>query len=188
MDLLPDVTVGCEVCQGQRFQPRVLECLLEGRNIAEVLDSTVAAAARFLAQDRALAKPLQALEEVGLGYLRLGQEGQALSLGETQRLRLAGLLSATKGHPAAILLDEPTRGLGFEDVDRLVTVLRKLARAGHLVVVVEHALEFIAAADWVIDLGPEAGPGGGLIVAQGPPQALIACTASYTGRALAAHT
>ncbi len=141
-------------------------------------------ALQLFGQDRALAQPLRALCDIGLGYLRLGQEGRTLSTGELQRLRLAGLGA---GKATALLLDEPSRGLGFEDVDRLLGVLRGLARAGHLVVVVEHDLDFIAGADWVIDLGPEGGPGGGGIVAQGSPQALAGLAASHTGRALMAR-
>ena len=128
------------------------------------------------------------MAEIGLGYLCLGQEAQALSAGESQRLRLAGLLPASPARPLAILLDEPTRGLGFADVDRLVDALRKLAGAGHLVVAVEHDLDFVAAADWVIDLGPGAGPGGGRSVAEGPPARLAAVAASLTGQALALRT
>ena len=187
MDLLPDVIVGCEVCQGQRFQAHVLECRIDGKTIAEILDASVMEASRFFAKERALAPSLQALCEIGLGYLRLGQEARALSAGEFQRLRLAGVLAVSPGRCAAILLDEPSRGLGFEDVDRLAGVLHTLARAGHLVVVVEHDLDLIAAADWVIDLGPEAGPGGGRIVAQCPPRDLVGIAASHTGRALSAR-
>jgi len=187
LDLLPDVTVGCEVCRGQRFQSHVLDCRLLGRSIAELLEATVTEALDLFAGDRLLGPPLRALQELGLGYLRLGQEGGTLSAGESQRLRLAGLLGGKLAGRAAVLLDEPTRGLGFEEVDRLVESLRELARAGHLVVVVEHDLDFIAAADWVIDLGPGAGPNGGRIVAQGPPGNLPACVESPTGRALAAR-
>ena len=185
MDLLPDVTVGCETCQGRRFQPEVLECHLEGRSITDVLEASVAELAGHYSGDALLAKPLKALDEVGLGYLRLGQEGSALSEGERQRLRLAGLISAPPKGRAAILLDEPTRGMGFEDVDRLVVVLRRLAKAGHLVVAVEHDLDFIAGSDWVVDLGPEGGTGGGQLVVAGPPDTVLSCSASFTGQALA---
>ncbi len=188
MDLLPDVVVGCEVCQGRRFQPVVLECLVEGRTIADMLDTSVEEAARLFAKDRALGPPLRAILDIGLGYLRLGQESRSLSAGEHQRLRLAELLATSADRPVAILLDEPTRGLGFEDVDRLVGALRRLAAAGHLVVAVEHDLHFISRSDWVIDLGPEAGPGGGCVVAQCPPGALIEVAASHTGQALRARS
>ncbi|WP_157492221.1 ATP-binding cassette domain-containing protein [Geothrix fermentans] len=187
MDLLPDVVVGCETCQGRRFKPEVLACRLEGRNIAGLLEASVAELAAVFAKDARLSGPLRALEEIGLGYLRLGQEGSALSEGERQRLRLAGLLAAPPERWAALLMDEPTRGLGFEDVDRLAAALRRLAADGHLVVAVEHDLDFIAQSDWVIDLGPEGGSGGGRIIAEGPPEALRACPVSHTGRALAAR-
>jgi excinuclease ABC subunit A len=185
MDLLPDVTVGCEACLGRRFKPEVLACLLEGRSIAEVLEASLTDLLGFFSKDPALAKPLTALNDVGLGYLRPGQQGSTLSAGERQRLRLAGLLAAPPQGRAAVLLDEPTRGLGFEDVDHLVTTLRKLAKAGHLVVAVAHDLDLIASSDWVIDLGPEGGGGGGRVLVEGPPAALLACPASDTGHALA---
>jgi excinuclease ABC subunit A len=187
MDLLPDVVVGCETCQGQRFQPHVLACRLAGKTITEVLEASVDEALSLFAEDRIFVPPLQALAAIGLGYLRLGQEARTLSAGEFQRLRLAGLLAEKPGGRLAILLDEPTRGLACEDVDRLLAGLRKLAEAGHLVVVVEHDLGLIARADWIIDLGPEAGPEGGRIVVQGPPAALVHAGASYTGQALAAR-
>lgn len=185
MDLLPDIKVGCEVCLGQRFRPEVLEVRVEGRHIAEVMDSTVAELVEPFAGDARLAIHLRALNEIGLGYLRLGQEGGTLSEGERQRLRLAGLLAEPRKGSVAILLDEPTRGMGVEDVDRLVATLRRLAREGHLVVAVEHDLDFIAACEWVIDLGPEGGAGGGRVVVEGSPEWVAACAESYTGQELA---
>jgi excinuclease ABC subunit A len=185
MDLLPNVTVGCDVCQGKRFKPEVLECLLEGRNIAEMLDASVAELAEHFAQDPLLASSLKALNEIGLGYVRLGQEGGTLSAGERQRLRLAKLLAKPDAEKVAILLDEPTRGLGFEDVDRLLVTLHRLAAKGHLIVAVEHDLDFIASSDWIIDLGPEGGDGGGRVVVQGTPEQVATYTKSYTGKALA---
>jgi len=185
MDLLPDVTVGCEACGGQRFRPEVLECLLEGRSMAALLETGVAELAVAFARDGLLSGPLRALVDIGLGYLRLGQEGAALSEGERQRLRLSQLLSHPPEGRVAILLDEPTRGLGFEDVDRLVAALRRLARAGHLVVAATHDLEVIRACDWLVDLGPEGGAAGGRLVVAGPPGTVSAHLASHTGRALA---
>jgi excinuclease ABC subunit A len=185
MDLLPDVTVGCEACLGTRFRPEILECRLEGQTIAEVMDATVAEWLQRCAGDALLAQPLEALRAVGLGYLKLGQEGATLSEGERQRLRLASLLAEQGQGPQAILLDEPTRGLGFEDVDHLVVALRGLAAAGHLVVAVEHDLAFIHACDWVIDLGPEGGEAGGLVLVEGTPEQVMACGESHTGQALA---
>ncbi len=185
MDLLPDVTVGCETCGGRRFRPEVLGCLLDGRSIADLLEASVAELAGVFAADRTLAKPLGALMDVGLGYLRLGQEGANLSEGELQRLRLADLLADPLAGRAAILLDEPTRGLGFEDLDRLAAQLHRLAQAGHLVVAVTHDLDLIQASDWIIDLGPEGGEAGGWIVVEGTPETVRACAVSYTGQALA---
>jgi excinuclease ABC subunit A len=168
MDLLPDVTVGCEICGGRRFSEEVLACRWEGRSITDVLDAPLREANAWFTNDRDLAAPLRALAEIGLGYLRLGQEGTTLSAGERQRLRLARLLMEPPAAPVALLLDEPTRGLGFEDVDRLLRALHQLADAGHLVVVVEHHADFLAAADWVVELGPEGSAGGGRIVRAGP--------------------
>jgi len=185
MDLLPDVTLGCEDCQGRRFQPEVLACRVGGLSIAETLETTVQDLARRFQADRAIAPALQALADIGLGYLTLGQEAAALSAGEAQRLRLAGLLAKAGAGRSAVLLDEPTRGLGSGEVDRLREALGRLARAGHLVVAVEHNLDFIAGADWIIDLGPEGGTGGGAVVVQGPPAAVAACAESLTGQALA---
>jgi excinuclease ABC subunit A len=185
MDLLPDVTVGCEACGGRRFRPDVLGCTVRGYDMAEALDAPIGQVVERFGADAAIGGPLTALVDLGLGYLRLGQEAASLSAGELQRLRLAMLLARAGAAPTAILLDEPTRGLGFEDVDRLVAALHRLADAGHLVVVVEHDLDLIAAADWVIDLGPEGGDGGGRIVAEGPPELVRGTAASHTGRALA---
>jgi excinuclease ABC subunit A len=166
MDLLPDVTVGCETCGGRRFSDDVLACRLEGRSVTDVLDAPVGEAAPWFAS-RAIAAPLEALCEIGLPYLRLGQEAAALSSGERQRLRLARLLVAPHAGRTAILLDEPTRGLGFEDVDRLLGALDHLAAQGHLVAVVEHHRDVLAAADWLVELGPEGGARGGRIVRSG---------------------
>ncbi|HEX9081351.1 MAG TPA: hypothetical protein VF768_03675, partial [Holophagaceae bacterium] len=184
MDLLPDVTVGCEACEGRRFRPEVLACRLHGRTLAEFLEATVGELGPILEGDPNLAPPLKALREVGLGYLRLGQEGSALSEGERQRLRLASLLADPFCGRTAILLDEPTRGLGFEDAARLADTLRSLAQSGHLVVTVTHDLGFIAASDWILDLGPEAGEAGGRLLVSGPPDAVRACPDSFTGQAL----
>jgi excinuclease ABC subunit A len=185
MDLLPDVVVGCDVCQGRRFKPEVLACLLNGRSLADLLDACVADLAEVFRGDGPFAKSFDGLLDVGLGYLRLGQEGAALSEGERQRLRLARLLADPPRGRVAILLDEPTRGLGFEDVDRLGRALQRLAGQGHLVVVVEHDLDFISACHWVIDLGPEGGARGGRTLVEGTPGAVAACAASHTGQALA---
>jgi excinuclease ABC subunit A len=168
MDLLPDVAVGCETCGGRRFSENVLACLVEGRSITDMLDAPLRESMAWFEKDRALAARLRALVDIGLGYLHLGQGGTTLSSGERQRLRLARLLAEPHAAPIALLLDEPTRGLGFEDVERLVKALHGLADAGHLVVVAEHHADLLAAADWVVELGPEGGAGGGRIVRMGP--------------------
>ena len=167
MDLLPDVTTGCEACGGRRFTDGVLACFLDGRTITDLLDATVSDAAAWFASHSAVALPLAALRDLGLGYLRLGQEGTTLSSGERQRLRLARLLSAPRPGRVAVLLDEPTRGLGLDDVDRLLAALGRLAGEGHLVVAVEHHAAVLAAADRIVELGPEGGERGGRIVRTG---------------------
>jgi excinuclease ABC subunit A len=164
MDLLPDVTVGCEACLGRRFSDDVLACRLDGRSVTDLLDAPVADAAAWFAGTPGIAAPLEALRDAGLGYLRAGQDGATLSSGERQRLRLARLLAAPRPGRVAVLLDEPTRGLGLDDVDRLLGVLDRLAAEGHLVVVVEHHPAVLAAADRVIELGPEGGERGGRVV------------------------
>ena len=186
MDLLPDVTVGCDVCAGRRFLPEVLACQIDGRSITDILEASVAEVSSWFADDATIAKVLSAVCDLGLGYLQVGQDAATLSAGELQRVRLAMLLQTPPANPVALLLDEPTRGLGFEDVDRLISALRRLAAAGHMVVVVEHDLDLIAGSDWVIDLGPEGGDSGGRIVAQGSPQDIMRAEESHTGRALAA--
>lgn len=161
----------------------MLECRLDGLTIAETLAASVAEQAARAGSEPGLA----ALLDVGLGYLRLGQEGATLSAGERQRLRLAMLLARPRRPRSAILLDEPTQGLGWEEVDRLGEALRRLAQEGHLVVAVEHDTRFIAGCDWVVDLGPEGGAGGGRMVVAGTPEQVAACPGSHTGRALAAR-
>jgi excinuclease ABC subunit A len=187
MDLLPDVTIGCEACGGRRFGGRVLECKLDGSDLAQLLETPIGEVVSRFENDAELTASLGALRDLGLSYLRLGQEAQTLSAGELQRLRLGLLLGSADQRKVAVLLDEPTRGLGLEDVDRLVANLRLLVDAGHLVVVVEHNLDLIAAADWIIDLGPEGGEGGGRLVVEGPPALVQECRESHTAVALAAR-
>ncbi len=169
MDLLPDVTAGCEACGGRRFSDDVLACLLDGRTVTDFLDATVSDAAAWFASHPGIAVSLAALRDLGLGYLRVGQEGTTLSSGERQRLRLARLLSAPRPGRVAVLLDEPTRGLGLDDVDRLLAALGRLAGEGHLIVAVEHHAAVLAAADRVVELGPDGGDRGGRIVGRGAP-------------------
>jgi excinuclease ABC subunit A len=185
MDFLPDVWVPCDECGGRRFQPGVLECRLDGRSIADVLALTVAEARDAFAAVSSIARPLAALVDLGLGYLGLGQGADTLSGGERQRLLLATEVLRGKTGPTLFLFDEPTTGLHAADVSRLLQVFNGLIESGHSVVVAEHNVEVIRAADWVIDLGPEGGDGGGRVVAMGTP-ADVAASGSWTGRALAA--
>ena len=188
MVFLADVSVPCEVCGGARFKPDVLEIRFRGRNIREVLDLTVDEAIRFFIRQDRLGETLWQLQRVGLGYLRLGQSATTLSGGEAQRLKIARELARGAGGKTRIyLLDEPTTGLGAGEVARLTGVLRQLTEAGHTVVVVEHNLDVIASADWVVDLGPEAAGEGGRIVAEGPPESIATRPESHTGRFLARH-
>jgi excinuclease ABC subunit A len=191
MDFLPDVWVSCEDCGGRGYGPEVLACTVDGRSIADVLAMRPAVARAFVdgldipARARqVITGGVEALERVGLGYVSLGQATNTLSGGERQRLVLAVALAGRVASPALYLLDEPTTGLHTDDVRHLIGVLDGLVSDGHTVIVVEHHLDVIAAADWVIDLGPEGGAGGGCLVAEGPPSAIARCDVSWTGRAL----
>ncbi|MBI4582421.1 MAG: excinuclease ABC subunit UvrA [Planctomycetes bacterium] len=185
MELLPPVEIPCEECQGKRFNRETLEVLYRGRSIAEVLGLTVEEARDFFHDQPGIAKILERLQQLGLGYLQLGQPASALSGGEAQRLRLARELERPDGGRTLYLLDEPTTGLHFDDLARLLAALQELVNRGSTVLVVEHNLEMVQAADWVIDLGPESGEAGGEVVAEGPPEQIAAAPRSHTGRALA---
>lgn len=186
MDFLPDVWMICEACGGRRYGLPVLACTIDGASMADVLEMTIDHAYAAFARRRAVAAPLCALRDVGLGYLRVGQPTRTLSGGERQRLTLGSALVDGAAAPTLYLFDEPTRGLHADDVDRLLGVFDRLVAAGHSLVVVEHNLDVIRHADWVIDLGPEGGAAGGRLVVAGPPAAIAACAASHTGRALSA--
>jgi excinuclease ABC subunit A len=185
MHFLPDLFVTCEVCRGRRYNRETLEILYKGRSIADVLEMSVEEALELLGSVPAVARPLQTLFDVGLGYVHLGQAGTTLSGGEAQRIKLARELSRTSHGRSLYLLDEPTTGLHFADVERLLDVLGRLVERGNTVVVIEHHLDVVKCADWVIDLGPEGGEKGGEIVAEGPPEAIARHPRSHTGRALA---
>jgi excinuclease ABC subunit A len=172
------------VCHGRRYNRETLEVRYKGRNIHEVLDMTVAEAAEFFSAVPAIARKLQTLIDVGLGYLRLGQSATTLSGGEAQRVKLSLELSKRDTGRTLYILDEPTTGLHFHDIRLLLDVLHRLRDAGNTVVVIEHNLEVIKTADWVVDLGPEGGDGGGCIVAEGTPESIAANKGSYTGRYL----
>ncbi|HTJ06128.1 MAG TPA: excinuclease ABC subunit UvrA, partial [Caldimonas sp.] len=184
MHFLPDVYVPCDVCHGRRYNRETLEILYKGRNITEVLELTVEDAHAFFSAVPAIARKLQTLLDVGLGYIRLGQSATTLSGGEAQRVKLALELSKRDTGRTLYILDEPTTGLHFADIDLLLKVLHALRDAGNTVVVIEHNLDVIKTADWIVDLGPEGGAGGGRIVATGTPEDIAATDASFTGRYL----
>jgi excinuclease ABC subunit A len=181
MHFLPDVYVTCEVCGGRRYNRETLEVRFKGRNIAEILDLTVAEALEFLGSIPAVRQRLEALREVGLEYVRLGQPATTLSGGEAQRVKLARELARRATGRTLYLLDEPTTGLHFEDVRRLLEVLGRLVDSGNTVLLIEHNLDVVKSADHVIDLGPEGGVRGGTIVARGTPEEVAACDRSHTG-------
>jgi excinuclease ABC subunit A len=184
MHFLPDVYVECEVCHGQRYNRETLDITYKGKNIADVLDMTVDEAARFFRNVPSISEKLNSLLDVGLGYLRLGQAGTTLSGGEAQRVKLATELAKKATGRTLYILDEPTTGLHFADIEKLLQVLMKLRNAGNTVIVIEHNLEMIKCADWIIDLGPEGGEGGGDLVGAGPPDEIAALPDSHTGRYL----
>jgi excinuclease ABC subunit A len=184
MHFLPDVFVRCEACHGRRYNRETLEILYQGLSIADVLDLSVDAARERLAAHPRLARLLGTLGEVGLGYLRLGQSASTLSGGEAQRVRLARELGRRETGRTLYLLDEPTTGLHFDDVRRLLDVLGRLVDAGNTVVVIEHNLDVVKSADWIVDLGPEAGERGGRVVAQGTPEQVARSRRSHTARYL----
>ena len=184
MHFLPDVYVPCEVCHGKRYNRETLEITYRGKTISDVLEMTVDEALTFFENQPRLREKVATLAEVGLGYIKLGQSSTTLSGGEAQRVKLATELSRVATGRTLYILDEPTTGLHMYDVQKLLEVLEKLVDAGNTVLVIEHNLDVIKTADYLIDLGPEGGDGGGTIVATGTPEQLAACDASFTGRYL----
>jgi len=184
MHFLPDVFVPCEVCKGKRFNRETLEVRFRGASIADVLDMTVEDACEFFTNQPRIAQKLETLRDVGLGYLHLGQSATTLSGGEAQRVKLATELSKRDTGRTFYILDEPTTGLHFEDVRLLLEVLHRLVDRGNTVLVIEHNLDVIKTADWIIDLGPEGGARGGAVIASGTPEDVAANPASYTGQYL----
>jgi excinuclease ABC subunit A len=184
MQFLADVFVPCDQCDGMRFKPQVLEVRYRGKNVHQVLDMTVREALAFFSTSPKVLRRLQVLDEIGLGYLRLGQPATTLSGGEAQRIKIASHLASFGGERILYILDEPTTGLHFDDIAKLLAAFRKLVEAGHTLLVIEHNLDVIKTADYVIDLGPEGGEGGGEVVVAGTPERVAECEASHTGRAL----
>ena len=184
MHFLPPVYVTCDVCKGKRYNRETLDVLYKGKNIAEVLDMTVDEAYEFFQHNPAIRRRLELLKDVGLGYIKLGQPAPTLSGGEAQRIKLARELSKKETGRTLYLLDEPTTGLHMDDVKKLIDVLQRLVDRGNTVVVIEHNLDVIKCADWIIDLGPEGGDGGGEVIAEGPPEEIVKIKKSYTGRFL----
>ena len=184
MNFLPDVYVPCEVCHGARYNRETLEVHFKGKTIADVLDMPIEEAAEFFAAVPAIARHLKTLVDVGLGYVRLGQPAPTLSGGEAQRVKLATELQKRSTGRTVYVLDEPTTGLHFEDIRKLLGVLQGLVDKGNTVIVIEHNLDVIKNADWIIDMGPEGGDGGGLVVAEGTPEQVAAVAESHTGRFL----
>jgi excinuclease ABC subunit A len=184
MQFLADVFVPCDQCDGMRFKPGVLEVRYKGKNIHQVLGTTVREALAFFSASPKVLRRLQVLDEIGLGYLRLGQPATTLSGGEAQRIKIAAHLASAGGERLLYILDEPTTGLHFDDIAKLLTAFKKLVEAGHTLLVIEHNLDVIKTADYVIDLGPEGGEGGGEVIATGTPEQVALVEASHTGRAL----
>jgi excinuclease ABC subunit A len=184
MHFLPDVWVVCNVCKGARFNRETLEVRYKGKNIADVLDMDVEQALDFFGNVPKVKRILGMLADVGLGYVKLGQSATTLSGGEAQRVKLAKELARASTGDTVYILDEPTTGLHFADIQRLLDVLHRLTDAGNTVIVIEHNLDVIKTADWIIDLGPEGGDAGGCIVAEGPPEVVAWVEGSYTGRFL----
>ncbi|MBX9633738.1 MAG: ATP-binding cassette domain-containing protein, partial [Magnetospirillum sp.] len=187
MHFLPDVYVQCDVCKGKRYNRETLEITFKGKSIADVLDMTIEEAADFFKAVPSIRDKMITLQRVGLDYIHLGQQATTLSGGEAQRVKLAKELSRRATGRTLYILDEPTTGLHFEDVRKLLEVLHTLVDGGNTVLVIEHNLEVIKTADWLIDMGPEGGDGGGRVVVAGTPETVTACAESYTGHYLAPY-
>jgi excinuclease ABC subunit A len=187
MHFLPDVYVPCDVCHGKRYNRETLEVLYKGHTIADVLDMTVEDALKLFENVPTIARKLDTLRAVGLDYIKLGQSATTLSGGEAQRVKLSRELSKRDTGRTLYILDEPTTGLHFHDIEQLLDVLHQLVDQGNTVVVIEHNLDVIKTADWVVDLGPEGGDGGGRILVAGTPETVAATATSHTGHFLAPH-
>jgi excinuclease ABC subunit A len=184
MHFLPDVYVTCDVCKGKRYDRETLEVRFKNKSIADVLDMTVDEAAEVFKAVPPIRDKMRTLQRVGLGYIKVGQQATTISGGEAQRVKLSKELSRRATGKTLYILDEPTTGLHFEDVRKLLEVLHELVEQGNTVVVIEHNLDVVKTADWIVDFGPEGGDGGGEIVATGTPEDVAAHSASWTGRYL----
>jgi excinuclease ABC subunit A len=185
MNFLPDVYVTCEVCRGRRYNQETLQVKFKGLSIADVLESTVSDIRPYFQDIPQIEARLQTLEDVGLGYIHLGQSATTLSGGEAQRIKLARELARRQTGRTLYILDEPTTGLHFDDVRKLLDVLNRLADLGNTVIIIEHHPDVIKTADWVLDLGPEGGDAGGKVVAEGTPEDVAGARQSHTGKLLA---
>ena len=184
MHFLPDVYVPCEVCKGKRYNREALEIHYKGKTISDVLDMTCETALEFFSNIPAVVRKLQTLVDVGLGYITLGQPATTLSGGEAQRVKLATELSRRPTGRTLYILDEPTTGLHMADVDKLLGVLHALVNAGNSMIIIEHNLDVIKSADYIIDMGPDGGDGGGMVIAEGTPEQVIKIKQSFTGQYL----
>ena len=183
---MADLQLECEVCNGKRFKKEILEVKFHGKNIYDILDITVGDAINFFHEhgQQRIANNLQPLQDVGLAYIKLGQSSSTLSGGENQRVKLAYYLSMQSDKPTMFIFDEPTTGLHFHDIKKLLDSFRRLIERGHTLVIIEHNIDVIKCADYLIDLGPDGGENGGNLIAAGTPEEVAACEASYTGRYL----
>ena len=184
MNFLPEVYVECDVCNGKRYNEETLAVKFKNKTIADVLNMTVDEAVEYFSEIPKIKRKIDTLKSVGLGYIKLGQQSPTLSGGEAQRVKLATELSKTNTGNTLYLLDEPTTGLHFEDIKILLKLLNKLADKGSTIVIIEHNLDVIKAADWIIDLGPDGGENGGRILAEGTPEEVSGCRESYTAKYL----
>ena len=185
MQFLPDIYVPCEVCKGARYNRETLQVHYKGKTISDVLDMSIDEGLGFFQNLTSIRSHMETLVDVGLGYVRLGQAATTLSGGEAQRVKLASELRKRQTGQTVYILDEPTTGLHFDDVRKLLEVLHRLVDKGNTVIVIEHDLEVVKTADWIIDLGPEGGSGGGTIVGEGTPEQIVETPNSYTGKFLA---
>jgi len=187
MQFLADIELVCEECRGRRFKPGILEIQYKGKNIYDVLQMTVKEALAFFSNVPKLTGKIRVLDEVGLGYLRLGQSATTLSGGEAQRVRLAAHLAHPMSENTLFIFDEPTTGLHFDDISKLLAAFRRLIETGATVLIIEHNMDVLKTADWIIDLGPEGGDAGGYVVGVGPPEILLKNALSFTGKHLAKY-